>query len=64
MKEKSEANTIFKFFHNIIQNQFQTKIKRSDIARKYFNSILREYFRIHQQNGIIERKKKKEICLK
>lgn len=32
MKEKSEANTIFKFFHNIIQNQFQTKIKRSDIV--------------------------------
>ena len=70
MKEKSETESIFRNFHNMIQNQFQTKIQvlRSDNAKEYFNSILGNYFLdngiIHQsscvdtpqQNGIAERK--------
>ena len=70
MKEKSEAGPIFKNFHNMIQTQFQTKIKvfRSDNAKEYFNSILGAYLMSHaiiyqsscvdtpQQNGVAERK--------
>ena len=70
MKEKSEAGSIFKFFHSMIQTQFQAKIQvfRTDNAREYFNVILGNYLLengiIHQsscidtpqQNGIAERK--------
>ncbi|RVW64339.1 Retrovirus-related Pol polyprotein from transposon RE1 [Vitis vinifera] len=70
MKEKSEVGSIFKFFHSMIQTQFQAKIQvfRTDNAREYFNVILGNYLLengiIHQsscidtpqQNGIAERK--------
>ena len=52
MKEKSEAGSIFKFFHSMIQTQFQAKIQvfRTDNAREYFNVILGNYL---LENGII-----------
>ena len=70
MKEKSEANQIFKTFNTMIQTQFQAKIQilKSDNAKEYFNSILNDYLLSHgivhqsscvntpQQNGIAERK--------
>ena len=70
MKEKSEANQIFKTFNTMIQTQFQAKIQilKSDNAKEYFNSILNDYLLSHgivhqssyvntpQENGIAERK--------
>ncbi|KAL5798657.1 hypothetical protein ACOSQ2_003477 [Xanthoceras sorbifolium] len=70
MKEKSEVTNIFKNFHSLIKNQFQTKIQvfRSDNGREFVNQGLREYLCsegiVHQttcvdtpqQNGISERK--------
>ena len=49
LKEKSKAGPIFKNFHNMIQTQFQTKIKvfRSNNAKEYFNSILGAYLMSH-----------------
>ncbi|KAL5840711.1 hypothetical protein ACOSQ4_013319 [Xanthoceras sorbifolium] len=45
MKEKSEVTNIFKNFHSLIKNQFQTKIQvfRSDNGREFVNQRLREY---------------------
>ena len=70
MKEKSMTGPIFKNFYNMIQTQFQIKIKvfRFDNAKEYFNSILGTYLTSHgivhqsfcvdtpQQNGVAERK--------
>lgn len=70
MKEKSEVGKIFQHFHQMIQNQFGTKIQvlKSDNAKEYFHSELGNYFTqqgiIHltscvdtpQQNGVAERK--------
>ncbi|KAL5754015.1 hypothetical protein ACOSP7_022235 [Xanthoceras sorbifolium] len=70
MKEKSEVTNIFKNFHSLIKNQFQTTIQvfRSDNGREFVNQGLREYLCsegiVHQtscvdtpqQNGISERK--------
>ncbi|KAL5758013.1 hypothetical protein ACOSP7_020624 [Xanthoceras sorbifolium] len=70
MKEKSEVTNIFKNFHSLIKNQFQTNIQvfRSDNGREFVNQGLREYLCsegiVHQtscvdtpqQNGISERK--------
>ena len=70
MKEKSETGQLFKTFHQMIKNQFNTNIQvlQTDNARDYFNSILGEYLQTHgiihtsscidtpQQNGIAERK--------
>ena len=69
-ERKSEAGPILKNFHNMIQTQFQTKIKvfKFDNAKEYFNSILGAYLTSHgivhqsfcvdtpQQNGVAERK--------
>lgn len=70
LKEKSEAEMVFKNFYNMIQTQFQTKIKifRSDNGKEFFNQVLGSFFGekgiIHQsscpytpqQNGVAERK--------
>ena len=42
LKEKFEAEQVFKNFHNMVQRQFQTKIQvfRSDNKKEYFNKIL------------------------
>ncbi|RVX00253.1 hypothetical protein CK203_026625 [Vitis vinifera] len=49
MKEKSEANQIFKTFNTMIQTQFQAKIQilKTDNAKEYFNSILNDYLLSH-----------------
>lgn len=63
---------LFKNFHNVMHNQFQTKVQilKTDNAREYFNSILGTYSSsagiIHQsscietfqQDRIAKRKKK------
>ena len=70
LKEKSEVETIFKFFFNMVQTQYNAQIKmlRSDNGREYFSKSLQNFFAekgvIHQsscidtpaQNGIAERK--------
>ena len=70
MKPKFEVESIFKTFFQMIQTQFQVKIKvfRSDNGREYFNKHLSKFFLengiIHQsscvdtpqQNGVAERK--------
>ena len=70
MKDKLEVSQIFKKIYNMIQTQFHAKIQalKTDNARDYFNSILREFLSregiVHQsfwietpqQNGIAERK--------
>ncbi|KAL9420128.1 hypothetical protein AB3S75_037830 [Citrus x aurantiifolia] len=72
LKEKSEAEHVFKNFYNMVETQFQTKIQvfRSDNGKEYFNQILGSFFLekgiVHhsscndtpQQNGIAERKNK------
>lgn len=72
LKDKSEVIQIFKIYYNMVETQFQEKIKmfRSDNGREYFNKILGEFLLekgiIHQsscsntpqQNGIAERKNK------
>jgi len=66
LKEKSEAEHVFKNFYNMVETQFQTKIQvfRSDNGKEYFNQILGSFFLekgiVHhsscndtpQQNGI------------
>ena len=44
MKEKLEVGQIFKQIYNMIQTQFHAKIQvlKTNNARDYFNSILRE----------------------
>ena len=72
MEEKSESGIIFQRFNTSIQTQFQTIIQvlKTDNAREYFGSILREYLSkqgiIHQsscvdtpqQNGEVKHKNK------
>ena len=72
MHKKSEVETIFQNFYNMIENQFQTKVSilRFDNGTKYYNSILGSFLTkkgiLHQssgtntpeQNGIVERKNK------
>ena len=70
MKSKSEVPNIILKFCEMIQNQFDTKIKRfrSDNAREYFSGHTTTYFERHgivhqsscvntpQQNGLAERR--------
>lgn len=70
MKTKYEVESIFKTFFQMIQTQFQVKIKlfRSDNGREYFNKHLSKFFLendiIHQsssvdtpqQNGVAKQK--------
>lgn len=70
-RKKFDVSTIFPTFHNMIENQFGIKIKktRTDNTRDYFNQTLSSYFHtegiIHesscvnnvQQNSVAERKK-------
>lgn len=70
MKEKSEVTNIFKNFHSLIKNQFQTTIKvlRTDNGKEFINRALSDYLGIEgilhqtscvntpQQNGVSERK--------
>lgn len=70
MKEKSEVGSIFQRFHQMVQNQFATKIQvlKSDNAKEYFHSKLSDYLTQQgiiqltscvdtpQQNGVAERK--------
>ena len=46
LKEKSEAEHVFKNFYNMVETQFQTKIQvfRSDNGKEYFNQILGSFF--------------------
>ncbi|CAN1248148.1 Retrovirus-related Pol polyprotein from transposon RE2 [Linum perenne] len=71
MKDKFETARIFQNFYEMVQTQFQTRIKvlKTDNARDYFNSILGSFLTYHgiihssscvdtpEQNGIAERKK-------
>ena len=52
LREKSETCQVFQNFSNMIQTQFQTKIRvlRTDNGKEYFHSILGDYL---LQNGII-----------
>ena len=47
MREKSEAKRIFKEFHNIVKNQFQTQIQvsRTNNRKKYLNTILSPFLK-------------------
>jgi len=69
MTGKSEACNIFKKFHKLILNMFQTSIQilRTDNGREYFSHDLTNYLFEHgilhqsscdtpQQNGVAERK--------
>ena len=70
LKNKSDVSHILPIFYTMVQNQFNTKIKkiRLDNARDYFNQILSQWSQnegiIHesscittpQQNGVAERK--------
>ena len=70
MKDKSEAYVIFKSFHQIINNVFQSSIHvlRLDNGREYFSNELNHYLTKHgiihqsscpynpQQNGVAKRK--------
>ena len=70
MSDKSEVETIFKNFYNMVENQFQTKISffHFDNGTEYFNHCLENFFKekgiqhqstcrdTPQQNGIAERK--------
>ena len=72
LKEKSDAEAVFKNFYNMVQTQFQTQIKifRSDNGKEFFNNVLGDFFAergmVHQsscnntplQNGVAERKNK------
>ena len=46
MHKKSEVETIFQNFYNMIENQFQTKVSilRFDNGTEYYNSILGRFF--------------------
>ena len=48
LQEKSEVANSFKTFHKMIQTQFHTKIQvlRTNNGKEYFNTILKEYFKI------------------
>ena len=52
MKDKLEVSQIFKKIYNMIQTQFHAKIQalKTDNARDYFNSILREFL---SREGIV-----------
>ena len=52
MREKSEVETIFKSFYQMVQTQFQEKIKifRSDNGKEYFNKHLKKFF---METGIV-----------
>ena len=70
LKEKSEVETVFKSFYNMVETQFNSKIQmiRSSNGHEYFAQVLSKFFEekgiIHQssctdtppQNGIAERK--------
>lgn len=70
MKDKSETYMVFKQFHLMIKNIFQTSIHilRSDNGREYFSNDFNHYLNEHgivhqsscpykpQQNGVVERK--------
>lgn len=70
LKDKSDTSPVFKNFYQMVQTQFNTKIRilRTDNGTEYFNSILGEFFNtngiLHQsscidtpkQNGVAERK--------
>ena len=70
LKDKSEAENMFKTFYKMVETQFNSRIQilRTDNGREYFNKILGEFLIekgvIHQssfvytpqQNGIAERK--------
>ena len=70
LKEKSEAAGVFKQFHKMILNQFETNIKilHTNNGREYYSNILEKYLQkegiIHhsscidtpQQNGVSKRK--------
>ena len=47
MSDKSEVETIFKNFYNMVENQFQTKISffRCDNGTEYFNHCLENFFK-------------------
>lgn len=53
MKNKSEPIQIFKNFHTMIQNQFQTTIQivKTDNASEFFNQSLNSFFQSH---GIVQ----------
>lgn len=52
MKDKSEAYSLFKSFHQMVQNVFQTAIQilRTDNGREYFSNEFNQYLLKH---GII-----------
>ena len=70
LNEKFEATSVFKQFHKMILNQFETNIKilHTNNGREYYSNILGEYLQkegiIHhsscidtpQQNGVLVRK--------
>jgi transposase InsO family protein len=70
MKDKSEVETVFKQFYEMIKTQFHTQIQilRSDNGTEYFNQYLGGYLiekgivhqsscvKTPQQNGVAERK--------
>ncbi|CAH9139005.1 unnamed protein product, partial [Cuscuta epithymum] len=70
MKDKHEVVDIFRKFYNMVQVQFNEKIKifRSDNGREYFSNTLTQFFNekgmiqqsscvdTPQQNGVAERK--------
>ena len=70
VKKKAKVALVFKVFKNMIENQFQQKIKvlRSDSGTEYYNEVLGSLFKkqgiphqsscagMTQQNGIVERK--------
>ena len=53
MEQKSEVENIFKTFHNMVYNQFETtaKVLRSDNGREYFTKHLSDFF---SQKGIFQ----------
>ena len=72
LKDKSDAESVFKNFYTLVQTQFQTQIKifRSDNGKDFLNHVLGNFFDekgiLHQsscsntlqQNGVAERKNK------
>ena len=46
LKEKSEVETVFKSFYNMVETQFNSKIPmvRSDNGREYFAQVLNKFF--------------------
>ena len=52
LKDKSDAESVFKKFYTMVQTQFQTQIKifRSDNGKEFFNHVLGNFF---DEKGII-----------